>query len=383
MAWLALLGALIWTVVFILPWRPWSTKERLDSNDKDRDLDLSDLTILIPARNEESEISSTLRSIKDQSEDVNVILVNDQSTDRTKEVAESIKMKNLRIIDGVPLQDGWAGKLWALEQGRKEVKTPFVLLMDADIQLKPGILKTLLAKLKAENLGYVSLMAALKMETFWEKLLIPAYIYFFKLLYPFAISNSKSRLIGVAAGGCNLVRTEILEQIGGFASLKEAFIDDCSLATLIKSYGHRSFTGLTHSVTSHRSYSELKEIWNLIARFAYTYLKYSPALLLLCSLLMISAFIALPLGAFFFNEPLYQTFCVLGLLCMFVCYLPTIRFYRLNPLWCISLPLSGFLYLSMTWSSALRYHRGQRTSWKGRVYRHDLQSTSETEDKAA
>lgn len=375
---LALLGAFIWICILLLPWKPWSTRESLDSYSYNPDFDLSDLSVLIPARNEEAEIEKTLNSLKKQGRNLKVILVDDQSTDATAQIASRTLPESLQIVNGTELPESWAGKLWALEQGRKHLQTEYVLLMDADIELKPGILEVLLTKLKKEDLGFVSLMAALKMEKFWEKLLVPAYIYFFKLLFPFRLGNSSSKNFAAAAGGCILTRRAILEEIGGFAALKGALIDDCTLASLIKRSGYRTWTGLTHSVTSHRDYSNLKEVWNLVARFAFTYLRYSKVLLIICSLLLISCFWALPTSFLFKEHSTTRRLILgLGLASMYGVYIPTLRYYQLSLLWAFLKPLAGTLYLLMTWSSAFRYWRGQRSEWKGRVYNQNLKSTDQ------
>lgn len=361
---LATFGTLIWVSILILPWRPWSTRERLDANVADT-TDLSEVTVLIPARNEEEEIGKTLSALKDQSPDLKVILVDDQSTDKTKEKALCVGLTQLQILDGTELPGGWSGKLWALEQGRKQIQTPLTLLIDADIELKPGILKSMLKKMKDEDLSFLSLMAHLQMKSLWEKILIPAFIYFFKLLYPFHWGNSPKTKFGVAAGGFILVKTEIIEEMGGFRAIQGALIDDCSFAKQVKRLGKKTWMGLTHDVTSHRGYDRLKPIWNMVARTAYTQLLYSPLLLIGCSFALFCAFILLPLGLIL--SPTNVTFWV-GLLAMFFSYLPTIRFYRLPLFWTFALLPAGVLYILMTWTSAYRYYRGQRSEWKGRVY---------------
>jgi len=370
---LGVFGASLWILLFFLPWRPWSTREQIDSDLSLESISLEKLTVLIPARNEADTIARTLKSIEEQGSDVRVVLVNDQSTDETAQTArDHFPANRLKIIDGQERPAGWAGKLWALEQGRKHIETDYVLLMDADIELKPGILKTLFSKLVDNDLGFVSTMAALQMGGFWERLLMPAYIHFFKLLFPFRLNNSASRHFASAAGGFILTKRQILDQIGGFSVLKDALIDDCSLAALIKSYGYRGWTGLSHSVTSHRAYNKLSEIWNLVARFAFTYLRYSVVLLGLTTLLMIACFWAIPIALFLDTSLMARLILWSGLAAMLITYLPTLIYYRLNPLWALSLPIIGTLYLAMTWTSALRYWRGQRTEWKGRIYDRQL-----------
>ncbi len=356
----------IWLIIAILPWRPWSTREQLDSEPK-LTIDLSDLTVLIPARNESEVIMQTLSSIIEQAPSTSIILVDDQSTDGTSELARSLNHAKLTIIEGLNTESGWSGKLYALEQGRQQVSTPYVLLLDADIALEPGILATLKSKMLVEKLSMISLMAELKMQTFWEKLLMPAFIYFFKLLYPFHLSNQANTPIAAAAGGCILLKTDVLNEIGGFAAIKSALIDDCSLAKIVKQNDHKIWTGLTHSVISQRSYNDLSSIWLMVTRTAFTQLYFSYFLLLCCVALMGLAYIVPITGILIFSG-YAQLFALIALLIMFLLYLPTLSFYRVHSLWCISMPLAAILYIIMTCDSALKHSFGKGAEWKGRRY---------------
>ncbi len=362
---LIMTSLILWLVILLLPWHPWGVQETLDAESvvEKRQTQAIDLTILIPARNEEDVIKDTLSSLDDQLPDLKIILIDDQSTDETVQRARELSLKNLRIIHGKELPEGWSGKLWVLEQGLRETETELILLLDADIKLRPGTLQTLLNKLETDNLDFVSLMAQLKMENFWEKLLMPAFIYFFKLLYPFKLSNNGHPLVAAGAGGCILLKKDGLESIGGFASLKSALIDDCTLARSFREQGRSTWIGLTHSAISLRSYDHLSEIWNMVARTAYTQLRYSPLLLLLCTGLMILAYVVPLIALFTYPIP---AFLIIALILM--TYLPTVSYYNLNPLWIAGLPLAGFLYLLMTWTSTFRYYRGERSQWKGRSY---------------
>ena len=359
-------GLLIWVAIFLLPWRPWSTRESFD-NQESKKIDVSDITVLIPARNEAETIRQTLAALKRQGKGLRVVLVDDQSTDKTTKLANDVKLENLLIVPGKPLAEGWSGKLWALEQGRSHIKTRFLLLLDADIELKSGVIPALINKAKENELKMVSLMAHLKMESQWEKLLMPAFIFFFKLLYPFHLSNKPDSKIAAAAGGCILLETQVLEELGGFSCIKDALIDDCSLAKQVKQKGYKTWTGLTHSAISTRSYDTLSSIWQMVARTAYTQLFYSPLLLLLCTLLMFAAF-GLPLAALLQtqNNIFFAGLCILTL--QIICYLPTLRYYSLSPLYALSLPFIGILYLVMTWSSAYQYYFGKGACWKDRHY---------------
>jgi hopene-associated glycosyltransferase HpnB len=248
--------------------------------------------------------------------------------------------------------------------------------LDGDIELAPGVIATLRRKMQQDQLRLVSLMAALRMQGYWEKLLLPAFIFFFRLLYPFQLANDpKQRRVAAAAGGCILLETKLIDEIGGFAALRSALIDDCTFARRVKSLGARTWIGLTHSVCSVRRYDTLEAIWNMVARSAFTQLHYSTVALLGCTAVFIVAF-WLPIATLFLGDVAAWTLAVVALLAMVSSYLPTLRFYRLGSGWVLALPLIGTLYLAMTWSSALRYWCGQRSRWKDRVYGNTLDSGS-------
>ena len=313
---LVLSSALLWLVIFFLPWRPWSTREFLDASESLVSIELNQVTVMIPARNEEEVIGKTLTALLKQGDGLKIILIDDESSDNTEGVARQTGLMNLQIIKGKALPKGWSGKLWALEQGRHAVSTPLTLLIDADIELLPGILPALVNKMRSEDVNFISLMAELRMETFWEKLLMPAFVYFFKLLYPFSLSNSSIPWIAAAAGGCILVETSALNAVGGFESIKHALIDDCALARRFKTHGFRTWIGLTHSVSSHRAYEKLSSIWNMVARTAFTQLLYSRILLLLCTALLVLAFF-IPVAGLF-SDSFNKVSAVTGLLVMFI-----------------------------------------------------------------
>jgi len=190
MEWLIVFGSVAWIGLLLLPWRPWSARERLEVTGLAAEIDFAKITVLIPARNEEENVQRTLRALRDQRQDLKIFLIDDQSIDHTKEKAQAVGLKNLTIVDGRELPDGWIGKLWALEQGRKLVTSGLILLLDADIELAPGMVPALHQKLVSENLDLVSIMATLRTHHFWERWLVPAFVFFFKLVYPFARGNS-------------------------------------------------------------------------------------------------------------------------------------------------------------------------------------------------
>ena len=247
----AIPALLAWIIVLILPWRPWGTRERLEADPARRDEPLRDVTVLIPARDEAQTLPRTLESLAHQGPGLDILVVDDQSGDGTGDVARAVAeasgITGLRVIPGATLPDDWTGKVWAQAQARPCLDRPMVLLLDADIALAPGMVATLRGRLTSERLGLVSLMAELPMSGFWERLLLPAFVYFFKLIYPFRVSNSPSPRVAAAAGGCVLLETEALDAIGGFARLRDAIIDDCTLARRVKDAGYGIWTGLTRS----------------------------------------------------------------------------------------------------------------------------------------
>ena len=363
-------GAAIWLCILVLPWQPWRVRERLEPETADEvgEIGLDDVTVLIPARDEAAVIGDTLEALGHQGRGLRVILVDDRSSDGTAEVARRAAAESLplAVCAGTPLAEGWTGKLWALEQGRRHVETPLILLLDADITLRPGMVRALLARRAESGAALVSVMASLRMQKGWERLLLPAFIFFFRLLYPFHLANKPNRWVAAAAGGCVLMEASALDRIGGFGAIRGALIDDCALARAVKDAGFRTWIGVTSGAASHRAYPTLGAVWQMVARTAYTQLRYSPALLLLCTLLMALSFWA-PIAGLA-GPPAAQIAAAAGLLVMAVCYLPTLLYYRLSPAWALALPLIGTLYLAMTWHSAMRDWGGRRSEWKGRVY---------------
>ncbi|HZD40445.1 MAG TPA: glycosyltransferase [Terriglobales bacterium] len=373
---LAVASVLSWMGFVLLPWGSWRNREILEAvaPDHKRNLQgIGDVTVLIPARNEAEVIERTLASLVDQASDLSIILVNDGSEDTTVECARQLNIQRLQIIESAPLPAGWSGKLWALEQGRRLVKTPYVLLLDADIELVPGMFQALREKMRAEAIRFISVMAFPSMSNGWEKLAMPAFVYFFKILYPFRLVNTPGKRMAGAAGGCILTESRLLDQIGGFASVSSAVIDDCALAYQIKSHGWKIWLGLTRSARSIRRVRHPGELWDMVARTAFTQLGYSATLLVFCTLAMLLIY-AVPLGLFVFSDGLARHLSEAALFMMIFSYMPTLRFYKRSLLWSLSLPLTAMLFLAMTWASAIRYWRGERTRWKGRRYARTSQS---------
>jgi hopene-associated glycosyltransferase HpnB len=367
---LAAIGALIWLAIMLLPWRPWDTREVMDSTSAPSDPDLSGITVIIPARNEAEAIGTTLSGVKAQGHNLAIVVVDDGSTDETAAAAGALGGQNLRILSGEPLPPGWSGKVWGLEQGFRHVDTPLTLLIDADIELQPGIVVMLRQKLKEDSLPFISLMAQPRMVSVWERLLMPAFIYFFKMLYPFRLSNSGFTGVAAAAGGCILLESRLIEEIGGFEAIRNELIDDCALAKRVKSLGYRTWIGLTHSVHSLRRYENLAGIWNMVARTAFFQLRYSWLFLVGTTAIMLMLF-WLPVAGFFFPGASAKIISACALAGLILSYLPTLKFYGQSRGWALAMPVIATLYLAMTWSSAIRCWVGAGLPWKGRFYTRD------------
>lgn len=365
-SWFIAISAFIWIALLLLPWRPWSTRERLRISDPQSDRELHEITALIPARDEAMCIADTLRKLASQGQFARIVVIDDQSDDGTGEIARATLIPNLTVVAGSPPPAGWSGKLWALAQGLQYCKSNYVLLLDADIGLQPGTVPALLSHVETNQLDMASIMANLHMEQFWEKLLLPPFVYFFKLIYPFALAGSPGSRVAAGAGGCVLLRTDKLLEIGGFAALKDAIIDDCTLARLIKESSGRIWIGLSNDARALRPYQNLPDIWNMVARTAYTQLRYSRALLIGCTLLMVLSYVV-PVVALF-SESNNALLGAIALTAMLGSYLPTVRFYGLPAYWALTLPAAAVMFLAMTWTSAIRYARGERSRWKNRSY---------------
>jgi len=364
---------LAWLCVLVAPDRRYRVRERLEA-DAAADDDLHDVTALVPARDEAELIGRTIAALGSQGRGLDVVVVDDQSSDDTRGAVERAAGPGLtlRIVDGRALPDGWAGKLWALEQGLAAVDRAYVLLLDADIELAPRTVPALRAKLRERDAALVSLMAELRAETLWERLLSPAFVFFFKLLYPFARSNDARKRTAAAAGGCMLVRVDALRQIGGFAAIRGALIDDCTLAAALKQHRPPIWLGMTHSVRSLRAYPKLRDFWSMVSRSAFTQLRYSTLWLLIATALMALTLLAPVAGVAVgvaAAEPRLALTAAAAWLAVAAAYAPVVVFYRLPVLWALTLPVASTLFLGMTWTSAIGYWRGRRASWKARDYR--------------
>jgi len=333
------------------------------------------VTVVIPARNEAGGIASTVTSLlaQDHPGPLGIVLVDDHSTDGTADLARAAARalgaeERLDIIAARDLPAGWTGKLWAVSEGldRARATAPdFILLTDADITHAPDNVSTLVRRALADDLDLTSLMVRLSTETLAEKALIPAFVFFFFMLYPPRwAANPRSRL-AAAAGGCMLVRPAALEKIGGIASIRGALIDDCSLAAAIKHAGGRIHLAPSRTTISSRVYGSAGEIWSMIARTAFTQLHYSALLLVGTVFGLAVTYLAPPLLALFAHGP--AAWLGLGAwIVMAACFLPTVRLYGRHPAWAFALPAIAAFYSTATIGSAINYWRGKGGQWKGR-----------------
>jgi hopene-associated glycosyltransferase HpnB len=338
---------------------------------------------VVPARNEAAVLPGTLPTLlaQDYPGAFAVVLVDDDSSDGTPQVAAALdETGRLRVVSGRPTPPGWAGKVWAMQQGvRAAGDAAYILFTDADIGYAPGVVAALVRAAEADDRAMVSQMALLRAETFWERLLVPAFVYFFAQLYPFRRVNRPGGRTAAAAGGCMLVRRSALEAAGGLERIRGARIDDVALGRLLKHPPApvRCWLGLTTDVTSRRPYPRLSGLWDMIARSAYTQLRYSPAALAgtLAGLLWLYA---LPpaaalagLGALAAGGGATAGWLaaagLAGWAMMSVSYVPMLRLYRLSPWRAPGLPLIAVMYAGMTADSARRYHVGRGGEWKGRT----------------
>ena len=340
---------------------------------------------IVPARDEAQLLPETLPAVLEQRYDgeLRVVLVDDASSDGTAEVAREVAARSaggraLQVIAGAATPQGWAGKVWALAQGVDAATgADWLFLTDADIAHGPEVLGRLVAIGEADDRDVVSVMAELSVETRWEQLLVPAFVYFFQMLYPFRRVSAPGPT-AAAAGGCMLVRAESLAASGGLAAMRQALIDDIALATQIARCGGRLWLGFSADVRSIRRYPRLQDLWQMVARSAYTELGHSPVrlvgalagLALLFAVPPIALGLGLGLAATSSDERRPAAAAVLAggatWLLQAATYAPTVRMYRLHPAWSLALPAAGVLYGAMTASSALAHARGSGVAWKER-----------------
>jgi hopene-associated glycosyltransferase HpnB len=381
---IASLAALTWMYLLAGHGGYWRTGQRLPASGAGRG-GWPGVVAVVPARNEAEILPVTLRTLlsQDYPGDFSVVLVDDDSSDGTGEVALALGAQRpgrLLVVRGDPTPPGWAGKVWAMEQGRRAAgEAAYLLFTDADIGYAPDVLAALVRAAEDDDRVLVSQMALLRAETFWERLIVPAFVYFFAQLYPFRRVNRPGARTAAAAGGCMLVRRAALEAAGGLERIRGARIDDVALGRLLKRppAAGRCWLGLTTDVASRRPYPRLSGLWDMVARSAYTQLRYSPAVLAgtLAGLVWLYAVPpAAALGGLGWlaagGGAVAGSLAAAGLAgwaLMAGSFLPMLRLYRLSPWRAPLLPMIALLYAGMTADSARRYHLGRGGQWKGRT----------------
>ena len=369
---LGLLALAIWVHLLVARGGFWLARER-DDGVFAAPARWPAVVAIVPARNEADVIARSIGSLlrQDYPGPFRVVLVDDGSSDGTAAVAKALDGgRRLDVISGSTLPAGWTGKLWALEQGIRHANAQgeaidYFLLTDADIGHAPDNLGKLIARAEHDGRVMVSLMAELSCASWAERFLIPAFVYFFQMLYPFAWVARRDRRIAAAAGGCTLVQREALERAGGIAAIRSEIIDDCALARRLKGQG-AIWLGLTRRAASLRPYSGWLEIGRMISRSAYAQLGYSPLVLAGTIAAMILVYLVPPLLALLHDGPARW----LGLcawLVMALTFQPMLRFYRQSPLWGLALPAIGAAYAFFTLQSAIDCWRGRGGLWKGRA----------------
>ena len=368
------LSLLPWLYLVFVHGRFWQVN-RLRAEQPDSAPIVGSIAVVIPARNEAESVARAVRSLLNQSgtSDLHIFVVDDNSTDGTPEAvraaASGANANRLTIIAGTPLPSGWTGKLWAVQQGidaALELHPQFLLLTDADVQHAPDNIATLVSIAQHQGYDLVSFMVKLRCESFAERLLIPAFVFFFFMLYPPAWIRSSRRRIAGAAGGCMLIRPEALQGAGGIAAIRSAIIDDCALALRVKQSGGRVWLGVTGSTRSLRVYGSFGEIEHMIARTAFNQLQHS-ATLLAGAVAGMALVYLLPLFLLLSGERRLMLLGAVSYLLMCISYLPTVRFYGLGIGWALTLPLAAIFYMASTVDSALKFWTGRGGQWKGRT----------------
>jgi len=373
----------------------WRTSQWLPPLTRDPDT-WPDVVAVVPARNEAEMLPATLPGLLGQEYPgaLTVVVVDDRSSDGTAEVAAKLGGgRPLRVVAGTPAPAGWAGKVWAMAQGLGTAGLSpaadagpepggYVLFTDADIAWQAGTLRDLVTAAESDDRDLVSQMALLRTATGWERIVVPAFVYFFAQLYPFRRVNVPGSRTAAAAGGCMLVRRGALEKSGGLAPISGALIDDVAMGRMIKRQRGRCWLGLSRQVVSVRPYPRLASLWQMVARSAYTQLNYSPALLAATIIGLLFLYVLPPAGAVIGLAVLLSGGAapagagpaaltagagLAGWALMSLSYLPMLRLYRLSPLRAPGLPLIALLYAGMTADSARRHHAGRGAEWRGRT----------------
>ncbi len=337
------------------------------------------VAVVVPARDEAAGVADCVRSVLGQPYpgELTMVLVDDHSQDGTAQIAAQAAAaigaaQRLTVLSGQPLPQGWTGKLWAVKQGlalveNRAAQPDYILLTDADIVYSGDVVTRLVARAQNERLAMTSIMAKLRCESFAEKYLIPAFVFFFAMLYPFAWVRRRDRATAAAAGGCILARWEALRAIGGIESIRGALIDDCALGAKLKTQGP-VWLGLSQHVRSTRASDTLGEIGQMISRSAYAQLRYSPVLLIGVIVVMAIVFLApVPIALLGHGHGPACVLAAAAWLAMALAFQPTLRYYGQSALWGAALPAIAFAYMIFTVNSAVQHFQGRGGMWKGRA----------------
>src|SRR5580700_5255974 len=370
---IACLPLAIWAYLLLGRGGFWLARERDDRSEPAEPPAWPAVAAVVPARDEADVIARSIGSLlaQDYPGQFRVVLVDDDSSVGTGRLAEGLPNSGtLTVIQGAPLPAGWTGKLWAMKQGVEAARAgagspKYLLLTDADIAHTPDNLRHLVARAEAGDLVLTSLMAKLSCANAGERMLIPAFVYFFAMVYPFAkVNDLKSRLAG-AAGGCMLARADVLAAAGGIAAIRTALIDDCALGALMKAHGP-IWLGLTEHARSIRPYATVGQIGRMISRSAFAQLDYSPLVLAGAVLGMVLTYLAAPVVAIVVPG-VWRWAGVGAWALMALSFQPMLRFYSRSPLWGLALPVIAALYTLFTLQSAIDVWRGRGGAWKGRA----------------
>lgn len=359
----------VWLYLLLFHRGFWRLRERdtLAVREPDR---WPSVVAVVPARNEADVIQRSIGSLiaQDYPGQFHIVLVDDQSDDGTADLARALNAPHLTVLTGADRPAGWTGKLWAMHQGSEHaaLRAPeFIWFTDADIAHTPENLSRLVARAEEGDKVLVSLMARLSCKTASEHFLIPAFVFFFDMLFPFGAVKDPESKVAAAAGGCMLARRGALEKAGGIAAIRHNIIDDCALGRAMKQQGP-IWLGLTDRALSLRPYEHLADIRQMVARSAYAQLGYSPLLLAGTLFGLMMVYIA-PVMTALFAWGISQLAGWAAWLIMAVMFQPILRFYRLSPLWGVALPLIGAFYAAFTLESAIQYWSGKGGMWKGRA----------------
>ncbi len=372
---LSIATLLVWLGLVLLHGRFWQAGPIL-SPIQSSDAGWPCVDVVVPARDEAGSIAACLASLlaQDYGGPLRIVLLDDRSGDGTGRIARGLRDERLVVLEGAPRPPGWSGKLWAVAQGVAEVRRlapgedGYLLLCDADITHDPAHVATLVGKAAGDRLDMVSEMVALNCESPAERALVPAFVFFFQLLYPFARVNDPASATAAAAGGTVLIRREMLARIGGIESLRGALIDDVTLARRVKRAGGRIWLGHSMLARSIRPYPGAADVWRMVARTAYVQLRFSPAMLLGTVLGMGLVWLA-PLGCLLAGHGPARWVGAAAWAISTASFLPTLRRFRLSPAWALLLPGIALFYTLATIGSAVDHHRGRGVVWKDRAYR--------------